>query len=497
MKNIFTPILLLFTVYLTATAQETASKDILVDNFAAETSVDKLHIGFTVHATELEIRRNDQLKLEFAVESGNRRLRLPAVVYSGKQRYRFERRRNHLSDTYRIEPYYVYRGVDKNRTYALEYRLSIPYYAWMEHASVTYQEYRHCCSGDVPAKYGVLAADLSAASAAAVPKIWTPDSALLPALVMFIEPQVEEVKARASELLLYVGFPVNVTEVRPGFGDNHRELARADSLISALRLNALTTITAVSIRGYASPEGGYATNERLARGRSEQFKRYLAGRHPDSDRISNARISWVAEDWDGLGRLIEANATISRKDEILAIVYNDNILPDDKYRMLQNIEWWSHNYRTVVLREMFPKLRRIVLRVDYTISALTDSQARELLYTDPGMLSLDEIFRVARHYDPGTRQYREAYETAARLYPDDIVANNNAAAAVLRDGDAEAAKVYLDKIGDRPEALVNRGVYHYVKGDLERALEYFAEADKAGIEQGTRNLELTTPGRSR
>lgn len=489
MKNIrlYTTLILLAAVF-TANAKQ-VNREIKIDSLHTTVTADNLDISFTITASGIETRCDGQLKLEFAIETADRRLVLPVVVYSGSTRYHYEQRRAALSGAYNIEPYHIYRGVKKNKTYKLDYRLSIPYYAWMEHASVTYREYSHDCSGDYQSGNGVLIADIHPAPVYVEPEVWSPNSALFSNLVSFLLPQVEEVKARASMIELPIGFPVNVTEVRPDFGNNRHELARADSLVTKLHNNDLLTINGVSIRGYASPEGSYTVNEKLARGRSENFKKYLVDKYPSNPYIRNAYTSWVPEDWEGFGRMVKQSDNIAQKQEVLSIINNSAIAPDRKDQMLQRITWWSQNYK-VILKEMYPKLRRIELRTDYTIRKLTDSEARELLYTQPDMLSLEEIYRVARYYEPGSRQYREVYEIAARRYPDDVIANNNAAAALLQEGNAEAAWPYLEKTANNDDSLINLGAYHYITGNPDKAREYFNKAKEAGIKQAEHNLRL-------
>ena len=491
MKKLIYTTLILLSVCFTAQAQKT-DRGISIDNFRTGITSETLDIRFDLKASDLKINCDGQLVMEFAVESADRRLILPVVVYSGKQRYHYERRREALSDSYHVQPYHIYKGVKNNKTYKLDYNISIPYYTWMMHASITYREYVHDCSGENHAGDGVLTADLNPAPVYVEPEIWKPDPALFANLVGFLDPEVEEVKARASMLELRINFPVNVTEVRPTYMGNPVELARADSLVGLLVSNSLIDIRGVNIRGYASPEGTYTNNERLARGRSEGFKKYMISKHPGNDYIRDARTSWVAEDWEGFGRIVEADNTIAQKQDVLAIVNDPNIAPDTKDKMLQNIVWWSSNYK-IILKEMYPLLRRIELTVDYTIKNLTDAQARELLYIDPGMLSLDEMLRVARFYEPGSKQYREVYEIAAKQFPNNVVANNNAAAALLQEGNTVAALAYLEKIGDRESSYINLGAYYYISGDLDRALEYFNKAKAAGIPQGEHNLRLATP----
>ena len=92
-----------------------------------------------------------------------------------------------------------------------------------------------------------------------------------------------------------------------------------------------------------------------------------------------------------------------------------------------------------MLRELFPRLRRIEVTVNYRVRAVSSDEAADLLYTHADLLSLEEMYEVARYYRPGTDQYREIYEIAAYHFPDDVVANINAASAVMLTGDLISA----------------------------------------------------------
>lgn len=486
MRKILYTTLALLVFCSVAVAQE-RNRSISIEEISIGTTNETLDIDFTIKASRLELKSDGQLKLEFAVENIERKLVLPVIVYAGTQRYYYEQRRAELSGNYYIEPYKIYKGVRKNQMYELKYKMSIPYHTWMEHASITYAEYLRNCKGDYRISNGVLVADLNPIIHTE-PEIWRPDSTLYPNIVSFLMPKVEEVKKRASMVELRIAFPVNVTEVHPEFGSNRHELNKADSLINAITNNELLTINGIKIEGYASPEGRYANNERLAKGRSESFKSYLIREYPQSEHLRNSTTAWTAEDWDGLGKLVQAS-NMPYKDEVLAVVQDDSMLPDSKEQVLQKIGRWSDVYK-LMLNEMFPKLRRIALKVDYTVDKLDDNKARELLYSDPDLLSLDEIYRVARYYEPGSKQYREVYEIAARQYPDEFVANNNAAAAFLQEGKAEAALPYLRKIKGDEGSYINLGAYYYISGDLKEAVKYFKKAMEAGNEQGEQNLQL-------
>lgn len=439
-----------------------------------------LNVDIEISAGQLDLGCDGLLRLEFAVNGSDRRLVLPSVIYTGRQRYRYENRNYTLSGEYAIPPYHIYKGVNKRSSYVLDYVLSLPYQAWMGDASVTCSKYLHGCGGDI-----LLAEELIVGCLNPVPEEWRPDPALYHSLVCFLNPNVEQVKSRAAMVALNIDYPVNVSEIRPAFGRNAAELQKVDTLMNSLLDHELITLNSIDITGYASPEGRYTSNESLARRRSEGFGRYLAGRY--ASKAPNVKIHWVAEDWDGLRKLVDASGMDYRGD-ILAVIDDTNIAPDAKERIVKQIGKGAP-YKTL-LTEMFPGLRRIELRADYVISNLSDSKARELLYTQPGMLSLNEVYRVAQFYEPGSKQYREVYETAARLFPKEVVANNNAAAAILLDGNTEDALPFLEKLEGNSVGYINYGVYHYIQGDLEKATEYFTKAQEAGFPQAALNLRM-------
>ena len=83
-----------------------------------------------------------------------------------------------------------------------------------------------------------------------------------------------------------------------------------------------------------------------------------------------------------------------------------------------------------------------------------NSEAARLIYTNPKLLSLQEMYRVAAMYQPGTKEYKEVYEIAANTYPEDVTANVNAASANIISGDFKKAASYMDKVKDDSRASI-------------------------------------------
>ena len=107
----------------------------------------------------------------------------------------------------------------------------------------------------------------------------------------------------------------------------------------------------------------------------------------------------------------------------------------------------------------------------------------------PQKLDLNEFYLVAQEYEPGTDEFTEVFETAVRMFPNDPVANLNAANAAMRRGDLAGAERYLAKAGDSPEAVYARGALAVRQKDYESARRYLNEAQSLGSEQAGVTLE--------
>ena len=135
--------------------------------------------------------------------------------------------------------------------------------------------------------------------------------------VAFVSPAVEAVKNRAEEGRAYLDFPVNQTRIYPDYRRNPSELAAIKRTVDVVKNDANTTVTEIDIVGYASPEGRYAANARLAQGRAEALKNYVMSEY--GFKADLFKVNSVPEDWAGLREYVTKNA-LPLKDEILSII---------------------------------------------------------------------------------------------------------------------------------------------------------------------------------
>lgn len=445
---------------------------------------------------------------------------LPAVVVSGKARARTDRRNRFLSTgrpDNEPEPYRVLKGNSPKRGNATDYRVAVAYSPWMQDASLCLMiEDKDCCRLTLlgvdllidklhltggfsipqdttgyrpPQNYAdqMAQADTLPASSPVSPQEMAAYGPPAPcaectAMVSYLLPDIEESKERSEGAVLHIDYPAGVHDVRRDYRNNDTELARIDSLFRPLTQGDLTTFRHIAVCGYASPEGTYADNEQLASRRAQGFMRYLTQTY----RLPEAlfRVTWIPEDWDGLLQLLQAERP-EFADESIALIRRYAVF-DGRERRLMDLRGGAP-YRSM-LTNQFPRLRRLQLTVNYRVRNLNIEEAARLIYTHPQLLSLQEMYRVAAFYRPGTEQYREVYEIAAFHFPNDVVANVNAASAVIMAGDLVSARRYIDKVKDDPRAWNNLGVMAYLSGHPEEAAEWFRRAAGAEPEKARKNL---------
>ncbi len=273
-----------------------------------------------------------------------------------------------------------------------------------------------------------------------------------------------------AKLATYIDFPAGSVQVNPKYGNNRAELAKLDGQLKPLLRTGNGKIKKIRITGYASPDGNTKTNEQLAGNRAIQFKNYLQKQfHLPNDGLIT--VDWVGEDWEELQRLI-AGSDKKYSSRILSIFQLTDD-PDSRRKQIKAIDNGAV-YKDIE-KTFFNRLRRMELAVETeseTVS-VNDPLLIEKVYSQPDKVSLSDFFRVAALYRPGTEQYREIYEIAAYTYPTCKIAQLNAAAAALSQGDKESARYFFNQVEGDQRAYNNLGVLALMDGDKETAVAYF------------------------
>lgn len=311
----------------------------------------QVQVEVSLTASQLDLGSTGRFRLEFSIDGPQQKLLLPEVVYTGTQRGRFDGRNAFLSGGIQVPAYHIEYDVKVGRSYALDYRISIPYQSWMEHASVSFRGYLLVCGEEINTMNRLLAADLNPLRQLTVPNVWAPDRAVYSRMVCFLVPQSEEVKKRADKVEVNIDYPVNDAQVRPAYGRNAEELQKVKELMDDILGHALITVDRLSVTGYASPEGSYRANEQLARRRAEGFTQYLQNNY----RLLNLSVDtrWVAEDWDGFIAAVRT-ADLPQKNDILRVANNRNADPDSRERMLNQLALRGSELHRQINTQIYP-----------------------------------------------------------------------------------------------------------------------------------------------
>ncbi|MDL2255264.1 hypothetical protein LJC38_01600 [Parabacteroides sp. OttesenSCG-928-K15] len=140
-KNYIFLLLLLLLAPLRGGAQEIENGDenipIYIKNAGYRLVDDHLYIQFTVRSSGVRVNTWQRLQVVFMLESEGKQVMLPALVYTGKLSAAYYRRNKSVAGTeLLVEPYHIYTGLRKDKVYELGYLVNVPYWKWMDHASL-------------------------------------------------------------------------------------------------------------------------------------------------------------------------------------------------------------------------------------------------------------------------------------------------------------------------------------------------------------------------
>ncbi|CDE58431.1 putative uncharacterized protein [Parabacteroides sp. CAG:409] len=263
----------------------------------------------------------------------------------------------------------------------------------------------------------------------------------------------------------YLDFPVNQTAIHPDYRNNPAELKKIQQTVEAVKNDPYATITSLSIKGYASPEGTYKGNAYLAENRAKALLNYVKDRYD----LSGVKLSvdFEPEDWEGLEAAVE-KGNLPDKEELLAIIRADEPADWDAREWKLKTLNGGTSYK-VLLRDVYPALRHSDYRVNYNIRNFTVDEAKRIIQSDPSKLSLNEMFMVAETYEAGSEPFNEVFEVAVRMYPNDPVSNLNAAISAINTRQLDKAKRYLTKANDCPEKQLAEASILMLEGKTNEA----------------------------
>ena len=232
----------------------------------------------------------------------------------------------------------------------------------------------------------------------------------------------------------------------------------------------------VEVKAYASPDGGYTFNDKLANKRQNVSEGYVKQQLKGNKMQADIDAHYTAQDWEGFMKLVQAS-NIQDKDVILRVLsmYKD---PQEREQQIRNM---SEGFRELA-DGILPELRRSRLIINYQVIGRSNEQIKQQYAADPTKLSLEELLYLAALEDNVSTK-EAIYKKTTQLYSNDFRAYNNLAALALNKGDEATAERYLNQAlrcnSKAPEAFANKAYIDLMHGRVAQAEQNLANATEA------------------
>lgn len=230
----------------------------------------------------------------------------------------------------------------------------------------------------------------------------------------------------------------------------------------------------VEVLAYASPDGGYELNRKLAENREKNTSTYLAKEFDKENVDANIYANYTAQDWEGFKKLVEASS-LQDKDLVLRVLsmYTD---PADREREIKNISYVYKDLAETIL----PQLRRSRLVANVETIGKTDAELRQAISSNPNSLNINELLYTATLDGAPVEQI---YTLATQKFPNDYRGWNNLGAYYFSNGQYDAAKQAFEKAQQinsaAPEPNMNVGLLTLADGNISRAEQLIGQASNA------------------
>ncbi|MCC8114821.1 MAG: hypothetical protein LIP03_12700 [Bacteroidales bacterium] len=273
-------------------------------------------------------------------------------------------------------------------------------------------------------------------------------------------------------------FLINVANIRAN-QLNTNAMEELWKEIGATKGNDSRVLQELNIESYASPDGGYEFNYKLAEKREQNTDEYVRKQLQQAKVTEFGELTsqFTAEDWEGFKKLVQ-QSNIQDKDLILNVLtmYKD---PEEREQQLRYLASVFEQLADQIL----PQLRYSRITASIDVIGKSDQELLSLAQSNPSSLSLEELLYAATLTADKNVQ-KQIYAAATQQYPNDYRTWNNLGMVQYELGDYNAAKASFQKSNsalNNPEANMNLGLIAMMEGDYNTAKQYLGNA--GGVEE--------------
>ena len=275
-----------------------------------------------------------------------------------------------------------------------------------------------------------------------------------------------------------IKFLINQSNVRKSETES-QQIADFNSALANAQGNDRLEIEEVNIKSYASPDGKYDFNERLAQKREDSTRKYLnkSFKNNDIKDFGELTADFTAEDWEGFKELVSAS-DIQDKDLILSVLsmYSD---PEQREKEIRNLS----SVFEQLAEEILPQLRRSRLTASINVIGKSDEEIMAVFNSDPDSLTVEELLYCGTLTDDNAKRI-EIYTACTKYYPNDYRGYNNLGMCQYIAGDYDAAKSNFNKAAnlapESAETHMNQALCDMMDKNYDSANQKLGSA--AGVE---------------
>lgn len=228
----------------------------------------------------------------------------------------------------------------------------------------------------------------------------------------------------------------------------------------------------VEVSAYASPDGGYKLNEKLAEEREKNTSGYLSKEFKKNSLDVEINSKYTAQDWDGFQKLVQASS-LQDKDLVLRVLsmYPD---PETREKEIKNISVVYKDLAETIL----PKLRRSRLMANVEVIGKTDEELKAAAKgNDLSGLTVEELLYAA-NLDGVSKE--KVYTLITQRFPNDYRGWNNLGAYYFQGGQTSKAIQAFNKAAEissrAPEANMNLALVSLSEGNTAKAEQLLGNA---------------------
>ncbi len=244
----------------------------------------------------------------------------------------------------------------------------------------------------------------------------------------------------------------------------------------------------VEVSAYASPDGGFSLNERLAAQREKNTSEYLEKELNKRDIDTDVYAHYTAQDWEGFRKLVSAS-NLQDKELILRVL---EMYPDSEAREkeIKNISYVFEELAETIL----PQLRRSRIIANIEIVGKSDEEIMTTWKNNPKELSVEELL-YGSTLTADEKEKEKIYQYVTANFSNDYRGWNNIGTMFFKRGEYAKAKQSFDRAAQvnpsAPEVNMNKALLAIMDNDLSTANEYLGRsAGASGLDEAMGLINL-------